>query len=140
MIALIDTNIVIDVITRREPFFVDSYDVLRLIAEKKLIGYFPAGNVADVYYIIRKSGRCAADARDAIIRLLDLIRLCDTTSADVSSALPFDIKDFEDAILAATAKRIKADCIITRNERDFLNSPVTAISPKNFLAALEQVP
>jgi predicted nucleic acid-binding protein len=136
MRALIDTNVVIDVIESRERFLADSYAVLRLIAEDKLTGFLPAGSVADVYCIIRKSGKEAGKARGAIVALLELVRLCDTTRGDVSTALSLGISDFEDAILAATAKREKVDFIITRNERDFTNSPVPALSPKDFLARI----
>jgi predicted nucleic acid-binding protein len=113
----------------------DSYAVLRLIAEDKLTGLFPAGSIADVYYIIRKSGKGAGETRSAIVALLELVNLCDTTAGDVSSALPLGIRDFEDAILAATAKREKADFIITRNKRDFTKSPVPALSPGTFWPA-----
>jgi predicted nucleic acid-binding protein len=133
MRVLIDTNVVIDVIERREPFLADSYAVLRLIAEDELTGFLPAGSVADVYYIIKKS-KDAGTAQGAILALLELVALCDTTAGDISSALLLGFSDFEDAILAATAKREKADFIITRNERDFAKSPVSAISPKDFLA------
>jgi predicted nucleic acid-binding protein len=44
-------------------------------------------------------------------------------------ALTLNIVDFEDAVIAATAKREKADYIVTRNETDFKNSPVPAVSP-----------
>ena len=134
MRALIDTNVVIDIIERREQWLADSYAVLRLVAEDKLIGFLSAGSVSDVYYIIKKSGKSAGAAQAAIVELLELVALCDTIAGDVSSACSLGLDDFEDAILAATAKREKADFIITRNERDFAKSPVLALSPKDFLA------
>jgi predicted nucleic acid-binding protein len=133
MRALIDTNVIIDVIERREKFFDDSYAVLRIAAQGGIEVFIPAGNIADIYYIIRKSKK-AAVAREAIASLLQLVGACDTTASDVSSALSLGIGDFEDAILAATARREKAEYIITRNEKDFVNSPVPAISPAEFLA------
>ena len=133
MRVLIDTNIVIDVIERSEPWFADSYAVLRLIAQDQLTGFLPADSVADVYYIIRKN-KNARTAQGAIFALLELVSLCDTTAGDVSSALLLGFSDFEDAILAASAKREKADFIITRNERDFAKAPVPALSPQDFLA------
>jgi predicted nucleic acid-binding protein len=131
--ALIDTNIIVDVIERREPFFGDSYAVIRLAAEGKLDAVTPAGSIADAYYIIRKSGKNAAEAKDAIAKLLQLVSTCDTAASDVTVALTLGVSDFEDAILAATAKREKAEFIITRNERDFSRSPVPALSPTDFL-------
>ena len=133
MKALIDTNVIVDVIERRKPFFADSYAVIRLATEGKLDAVTPAGSIADAYYIIRKSGKSAIEAKDAIATLLQLVSACDTAATDVTAALTIGVSDFEDAILAATAKRERAEFIITRNERDFSRSPVPALSPTDFL-------
>jgi predicted nucleic acid-binding protein len=53
--------------------------------------------------------------------------------SDINAALTLPINDFEDAVIAAVAKREKADYIVTRNEEDFKGSPVPAISPAMFL-------
>lgn len=46
---------------------------------------------------------------------------------------------FEDAVAGAIAKRIKAECIVTRNTKDFSNSPVPVIDPKDFLAQISDI-
>ena len=51
----------------------------------------------------------------------------------VQNGLASDMTDFEDALLACCAKRVKADYIVTRNKVDFKLSPVTPISPEDFL-------
>lgn len=127
MRALIDTNVIVDVIERRKEFFDDSYAVLRIAAEGKIEAFIPAGSIADVHYIIRK-GKDAATARDAIALLLQ-----PATQRRRMSHSP-SIGDFEDAILAATARREKAEYIITRNDQDFVKSPILATSPSDFLA------
>jgi predicted nucleic acid-binding protein len=132
--VVLDTNIIVDVLERREEFFDDSYAVVKLAAEGKLDACTPAGSVADVYYIIRKSGKSSVAARDAIATLLQLVRVCDTAAADIAVAFTLGMTDFEDAILAATARREKAEYIITRDERDFDRSPVQAMSPSDFIA------
>jgi predicted nucleic acid-binding protein len=134
MRVLLDTNIIVDVLERRETFFDHSYAVIKLAAEGKLNAFTPAGSIADVYYIIRKSGKNPVAARDAIAALLQLVHVCDTATSDVTAALTLPVADFEDSILAATARREKAEYIITRNERDFIQSPVSAVSPKDFMA------
>ena len=42
--------------------------------------------------------------------------------------------DFEDAVQSATAERLRADCIITRNVRDFSGSRIAAFTPSEYLA------
>jgi predicted nucleic acid-binding protein len=134
MRALLDSNVVIDVIEHRDDFFDDSYEVMRHVAEGKLDAIIPAGSVSDIYYIIRRGGKSADATRDAIAALLQIVNICDTTASDVSHALTMNLSDFEDAIVASTAKREKVDYIITRNERDFIGIPIPPISPTDFLA------
>ncbi|MDR1015256.1 MAG: PIN domain-containing protein [Coriobacteriales bacterium] len=138
MRVLIDTNVIVDVLERREAFFDSSYAVVKLAAEGKLDAFTSAGSIADAYYIIRKGGKSPVAARDAIAALLQLIHACDTTASDVTTALTLGVVDFEDSILAATARREKAEYIITRNERDFSQSPVPAVSPADFMAQTEK--
>ncbi|MDR3161780.1 MAG: PIN domain-containing protein, partial [Spirochaetaceae bacterium] len=85
------------------------------------------------YDIIRQSTHDAQKSKEAIIGLTTLIGLCDTTVSDIHAALILPLNDFEDAVIAAIAKREKADYIVTRNEADFTGSPVPAVSPANFL-------
>jgi predicted nucleic acid-binding protein len=133
MKILIDTNVIIDILEQREPFFMDSYKVIQLSLEGKFEAGMSAGTVTDVYYIISRSIHDHMKAREKLTGLTTLIRICDTLAMDITAALPMNIPDFEDAVVAAIAKREKADFIITRNEADFTNSPVPAISPAQFL-------
>lgn len=134
MKVLLDSNVVIDVLEQREKFFDDSYAVVRLAAEERIEALVPAGSISDIYYIIRRGGKDPASARDAMAAFLQLVRICDTAAADVISALTLPMPDFEDAVVAATARREKVDFIITRNENDFVGSPIEAVSPASFLA------
>jgi predicted nucleic acid-binding protein len=67
-----------------------------------------------------------------------ILNLADTTGVDIKTAIASDFRDFEDAVLSATAAREKADYIITRNSNDFANSPVKALSPEEFVEILNE--
>ena len=134
MKVVIDSNIVIDVLEKREPFFEKSYAVIQLCANKTIDGYVCAGSITDIYYIIRKNVADNSKAKEAMIRLGELVGVCDTMANDITSAHALDMNDFEDAVLAATSKREKADYIVTRNKRDFKGSPVPAVEPEELLA------
>ena len=133
MRVLIDTNVIIDILERRKPFFQDSYKIIQLGLQGKLETFMSAGAVTDVYYVIRKSIRNSEVAKEKIVALSALITICDTVAKDITSAITLSIADFEDAVIAAIAKRERADFIVSRNEADFTNSPVPAISPAQFL-------
>jgi hypothetical protein len=50
-----------------------------------------------------------------------------------NTALDSNMADYEDALLAFNGKRHKADYIVTSNAADFINSPIPALSPQDFL-------
>ena len=52
---------------------------------------------------------------------------------DIVNAVESDMSDYEDAVIAATAKRNRIDFIITRNTKDFKESPVPALTPSQFI-------
>jgi len=62
-----------------------------------------------------------------------LVTIVDTKAYDVHNALSANMSDFEDAIVAATALRETAEYVITRNIKDFVKSPIPAITPSEFL-------
>ncbi len=57
--------------------------------------------------------------------------------ADFHQALVLDTRDFEDAVQAACAMKIGADALVTRNEKDFRNLPITVVPPIAVLASIQ---
>ena len=134
MKVYIDSNVIIDVLQNREPFFNDSYNVIKHGIDGGLETITGASDLANIYYIIRKSLNDPVMAREKIFILSNFVKICNCTPEDIAKALLLFMPDFEDSVVAAAAKREKADFIITRNEADFENSPVPAISPSLFLS------
>ena len=137
MKILIDTNIVLDVLLRRTDFFNASYNVLKLATLGKAEAIVTANSITDIYYILHRANKEPIKSKDAIVQLLSLVNIADVLASDVMNALSSKITDFEDALAGAIAKRVKADYIVTRNTKDFNNSPVAAIDPKDFLIQLD---
>ena len=133
MKVFIDTNIIIDYLDEREPFFSNSYRIMQLGLEGEIETMMSAGAVTDVYYVVNKYMHDSKKVREKIFLLTNIVRICKCTPEDITSAIILFIPDFEDSVIAAVARREKADYIITRNEEDFENSPVPAISPEKFL-------
>ena len=132
MKVLIDTNIIIDVIGKRQPHYESSAAFLKL-CPAQVTGFVAASQTTDIFYLFRKEGLDAETAKKIIQKLIDNLKVLDVTSADVSNALASEMSDYEDSLLAFGGKRHKAKYIITRNEKDFKMSPVPAISPQKFL-------
>ena len=135
--VLLDTCIIIDILQKREPFWKDAAGVFYAVANNKIVGVVTAKSITDIYYIYHRYTHNNEDTRDVILKLLSLFQCADTTSSDCINALHTSISDYEDAVMMETAKRIRADYIITRNLKDYMNSPVKGILPGDFLLQLE---
>lgn len=129
---LIDTNVVLDVLCKREGFYEDAARIMKYCEVNKITGVISALTIPNIVYIMRKE-LDAQKTRDVIEKLQLVFTIADLKSDDIKKALSMNFKDFEDALQSACASRIKADYIITRNIRDFINSKVTAIKPTELL-------
>lgn len=132
MMVLIDTNVVLDVLTKREPYYEFSASLLKLCGIQ-ITGCIAASQTTDIFYLLRRFGKDAQSAKDIVKKLTDNLKVLDITEADVQNALTSAMPDYEDSILACCAKRQKVEYIITRNERDFKLSQIPALSPQAFL-------
>jgi predicted nucleic acid-binding protein len=134
MKVLIDTNIIIDVLAKREPFLTDSAQILRLSEGEQVDAFITANSVTDIIYILRKHISDQDILKFTVQNLFAIIDVVDVLKVDILKAFELNFKDFEDALQARCAKRIKADYIITRNPSDFKQSSVPALTPAEFLS------
>lgn len=135
MRLLIDGNIVLDVLQKREPHYSDYAKIWKLCETDMTEGYASALTFANLVYVMRKE--LDADKISEVLQKLSLIfHFEDLKESDLKNAAEKKWDDFEDAVQAVTAKRIKADYIITRNVRDYTSSKVMALTPTELLARL----
>ena len=135
MRLLIDTNIVLDVLLKREPHFQDSAAVWKLCETDQAEGYVSAMSFANLVYVMRKE-LSPAQIQDVLDRMKLIFRFADFPASALSRAAELQWPDFEDAVQSVIAEQINADCIITRNVRDFKRSKVMAFTPAELLARM----
>ncbi len=135
MKVLIDTNVILDVLMKREDHFEASASLLKLCGTR-ITGYISASQTTDIFYLLRRAGQDADAVKSVLKKLLSHIKVLDVTAHDVANALASTMNDYEDALLACQAKRQKADYIASRNAKDYAQSPVSAISPQELIALL----
>ena len=136
MKIMVDTNIIIDVLLEREPFVDDSCKLLSLCEEHQIDGFVSASSITDIYYLVRKDTHSTELAYKAIGKILEIVKICSVTNAEVLPAFQKKAKDFEDCLVAVCAKSINCDYIVTRNIRDFEEFDVPAIAPADFLSRI----
>lgn len=135
MIALVDTNVVLDVMLGRKPHLMDSASVLAAVEASKCGGLLSATTVTTIHYIAeRQIGRQATLGR--ISDLLSLFGVAPVNQAVLTSELGLGMADFEDAVLHEAAVQAGADCIVTRNINDFGSAKIPVYTPAQFLTAL----
>lgn len=133
MRIIIDTNVIIDIFSKREPWFQDSYAALRkVLQDENSICMLSASAVTDIFYLLRKAiGK--EKTKLVIEQLSRMTRIADVQDADIQRALNSSLSNFEDAVVDAVAYRHEADYILTRNVKDFNDSYISAITPSDFL-------
>ena len=130
---MIDTNIILDVLLEREPFYENSKGILDLCESKKIHGFISASTATDIFYLVRKSLKSTEEAYKALGNILNIVKILTVTNDDVNSAFTQRASDFEDCLLATCAKSNKCDGIVTRNKKDFLTFGITILSPEDVI-------
>jgi len=140
MRVLLDTNVIVDVLQRRDPWFDSGRQLFLAAADRRIVGCFTAKQAADIHFFSRKQfkGQDNVDekARQVVAKLFAIFELLDTRGTDCKDALSIDNSDYEDAILIAGAVREKVDCIVTRDPAHFGTAPLPVYAPDDFLRLL----
>ena len=134
---LIDSNILLDVMATRQPFFETSSKVIETLKDKDITGYVSASSVTDIYYIARRELKDKELVIQLIKDILKFVKIATVSEDEINKALELEWSDFEDAVQYSTALLSQMDYIITRNAKDFKASEIPTISPEDFLALLE---
>lgn len=130
---LIDTNVLLDYLLEREPFFEDAKGVILSCVTGKVKGCIAAHSIPNMFFILRKDYN-AKERREV---LLNLCSIFDVEGIDRGKLLAGlaneDFSDFEDCLQMECAKSYGAEYIVTRNVSDYAASEIKAIMPKEYL-------
>lgn len=130
--VLVDTNVIIDVLSQRQPFFVDSKKILILAEKGSIDAYITASSITDIVYLLGKYFD-KEKSQKITQNLIKTIKVIPVTGIDIEKAFNYNFKDFEDALQAQCAGKLKIDYIITRNKKDFKSASIKTFTPTEFL-------
>jgi len=130
--VFIDTDIVLDLLTAREPHYLHSAKLFALIDSGKIEGFVSSLMFSNLYYILRKQLN-HTKAIDILKKLKSQVKILPVDEGIVKSSLSSNFKDFEDAIQYNTAKKNRIGCLLTRNLKDYTNASITVLSAEDFL-------
>lgn len=137
MKVLIDTNVIIDALTSREPWKENAERIFPMAANRIMEAYITASSATDIYYLIRKYLHSTEQTKQVMGKLYFLMGILAVTRDECMDALASAVSDYEDAVIEKTAAKAEMDYIVTRNAKDYQNGTVKAILPEDFIALME---
>jgi len=128
----LDTNVVIDFLGEREPFYEPVAKILTLADSKKIQLFTSPTTISTTYYVLAKF----EDSKVSLEKIRKFRILCDISIMNnevIDKAISSDFKDFEDAMQYFSALATNCDLIITRNEKDFKSALIPILNCESYL-------
>ena len=136
MRVLLDTNVLIDLYTKRPP----EGDVAQKLLIMHEFGdaelWVSAKSFTDVFYVLHKT-YSSERIQSAFEESYQWLNICSLDSADLQLAASRRWRDFEDCLIDVCAEKVKADVLLTRDEVGFAQSKTRVLSPREFFAFIE---
>ena len=135
MRILLDTDVNLDFVLARQPFFVEAKEIFTQIAQNNVDAYITSITPINIFYIGRKE-----IGRDVVLqKIQNLLRVVKVGKIDLNmlqNALASPISDYEDAVQHECAVAENLDATVTRNGKDYKNASIKVYSPIEFLQTL----
>ncbi len=135
MRVLLDTNVILDLLLDREGFAEEAVAIWDAGNNGQIEMFVAAITPTTIFYITRKK-KGADIARQYIADILACTQICPLHQQVFLAAETLQFNDYEDAVQMASAMFSRLDCIVTRDQKDFKNSPLPIYSPTEFLALI----
>ncbi|MEO2069609.1 MAG: PIN domain-containing protein [Desulfurobacteriaceae bacterium] len=136
MRVLFDTNVILDVLLDRKPFSKPASNLLSKVEKGEITGVICATTITTIYYLVSKALN-REKANECLDLLLNLVEVASVNRSVIETAGKLNFKDFEDAVIYASALHSKCSCIVTRNLEDFPTLKIPVFSPEEFLQVLK---
>lgn len=130
---LVDANVALDVLTKREPHYASAATVWALAEQGKVDGLLAAHTVTTLHYLVAKY-LDRQQANLTITKLLQVFAVAAVNRDVLLKALALNWPDFEDAVQMAAAFSAQVDYLVTRNPKDFKDELVRVVQPGDLLA------
>ena len=134
-VLFVDSDVILDVLEKRERFYEYSAQILSLGDEKKVKLVTTSLAFANIYYLLRKH-LGIEKAKESLRKLRIIVDVISVNAKEVDLALNSELSDFEDALQYFTALDGKTEFIITRNVRDYKNPKLIVQTPQQYIEGL----
>lgn len=129
----LDTNILMDILANRQPFYKSSSEIYKLGLSKKLMLYTSANTISTLHYLLKKYAT-EQNVRQSLEEITNVITIIPVDIHIIKKSLKSNYKDFEDAIQIISAQSINnMNCIVTRDIKDYKYAQINVLTPDEFL-------
>ena len=131
-----DTNVILDLLIKREPFHQDALQVFSMAEKGQISLSVSSLSFTTLDYFLKKEmGK--TESRNVLIRLKSITRTLSVDEKIIERALASQFDDFEDGVQYYCALQHSADIILTRNLKDFKTSDLPVLTPQQFIAMMK---
>ena len=138
MRILLDTNVVLDVLLKREPFYAMGKELLHLARYAEREEYVSASAVTDIYYVAQRTTKEAEVAANLLRQLFSFVGIVKVSDVEIKNALTLAWDDFEDAVQYSAALSANVDAIITRDQSGYSRAQIPVYTPNAFLMHFQE--
>lgn len=131
----LDSNVILDLLGERVPFFDSIAKVATLADQKKLTLIVSPLSFTTVDYVLNKY-ETSESVLNKLRKFKIICQLCEVNDEIIDKALNSNFKNFEDAVQYFTAQQSNCSVIITRNGKDFKNSTIPIMTAEEYLSSI----
>jgi len=137
---MLDTNILLDFMLSREPHNTDAQKLMLLGYVKEAELWVSGAQINDLFYVLTDGGKPALNdsAKQSLKKLRQCVHIYKVGEPEVDATLNSNWTDLEDACLYHSALNLKADFIVTRNQKDFSLSSIKVLNAEELFAHLKE--
>jgi predicted nucleic-acid-binding protein len=140
MKVLVDANVLIDYLAKREPFYENARRIISCCLFT-VDGFIAPHSFVEIFYALHERNKFSVEeCREAILKLCAVFDVSsENKSVIINAAKNLDFSDFEDSLQNECAAFSEVDCIVTRNKKDFSGSNLQVYTPEEFLKIMERI-
>jgi len=129
------TNVILDLLAERNPFFNSIARLATLADQKKLTLIASPLSFTTVEYVLNKF-ESSESVMNKLRRFKIICEVCDVNEETIEKGLNSSFKDFEDAVQYFSAVQSNCEIIITRNGNDFKSSTIPIMTAEEYLSSI----
>jgi predicted nucleic acid-binding protein len=133
----LDTNVLMDILANRQPFYKSSAEIYKLGLRKKVVLFTSSNTISTLHYLLKKF-TTEENIRQSLDEVTTVLSIIPIDINIIKKSLKSNHKDFEDAIQIVSAQSINnMDCIVTRDLKDYKFAEIAVLTPDDFLYKIQ---